>query len=309
MSDGEVIGVAGALAMSEPAKVLVEKVCNAVGVLYEPTRIRRAAAARAEEMVVLAQAENEIADARAISNARRELRLRALDRFVQEEERKQANMEAVLAIALENLNEDAPTDQVDDDWLANIFDKCRLTSDTQMQQLWSKILTGEGNSPGKFSKRTVNLVASLEKSDAESFALLANYCWEEGGRSIPLIYNVADPVYAANNLNFSILMQLDAAGLIRYSGAATYNLSNQQNRFAFVYFQQMILIQHRLPFETGHALLTKSGQELISICERHPIPEFQGYVESEIRRQGGAVYKDRDEIIELLNRDPTIPAP
>lgn len=30
-----------------------------------------------------------------------------------------------------------------------------------MQTLWARILAGEANAPGKFSKRTVNLVGSL----------------------------------------------------------------------------------------------------------------------------------------------------
>jgi hypothetical protein len=32
----------------KPATVLIEKVCNSVGVLYEPTRMRRAAPAEAD---------------------------------------------------------------------------------------------------------------------------------------------------------------------------------------------------------------------------------------------------------------------
>lgn len=34
--------------LARPASILIEKVCNAVGILYEPTRVRRQAKAEAE---------------------------------------------------------------------------------------------------------------------------------------------------------------------------------------------------------------------------------------------------------------------
>ncbi len=50
-----------------------------------------------------------------------------------------------------------------------------MISDEQMQALWAKILAGEANGPGRFSKKTVNIVASLDKSDAEAFTTLCGF--------------------------------------------------------------------------------------------------------------------------------------
>jgi hypothetical protein len=49
LSDGNSLVSLGNIGdLSKPATVLVEKICNAVGVVYEPTRIKRKARAELE---------------------------------------------------------------------------------------------------------------------------------------------------------------------------------------------------------------------------------------------------------------------
>jgi Protein of unknown function (DUF2806) len=50
---------------------------------------------------------------------------------------------------------------VNDDWITNFFDKCRIVSDEEMQQIWAKVLAVEANKPGTYSKRTVNFLSSV----------------------------------------------------------------------------------------------------------------------------------------------------
>ncbi|MFC1592622.1 DUF2806 domain-containing protein [Chloroflexota bacterium] len=52
--------------------------------------------------------------------------------------------------------------------------QCRIISDDDMQMLWSRILAGESNSPGTYSKRTINALASFDKVDAELFTKLCS---------------------------------------------------------------------------------------------------------------------------------------
>ena len=76
------------------------------------------------------------------------------------------------------------------DWMANFFDKCRIISDEEMQGLWAKVLSGEANAPGSYSKRTVNFLASMDKEDAALFTALCGFAWSfPGGYANPLIYN------------------------------------------------------------------------------------------------------------------------
>lgn len=107
--------------------------------------------------------------------------------------KKQENIEQITADATRKLNEDAKPENIDNDWIANFFDKCRLVSDREMQSLWSRLLAGEANEPGTYSKRTVGLISSLDKSDAQLFTNLLTFGWFFGD-VVPLIYDVQDDI-------------------------------------------------------------------------------------------------------------------
>lgn len=71
MGDASLINIGE---LSKPATVLIEKISGAVGILYEPTRIRREAKAKADAALTEAGAVLAIGD----------LERRAVGRFVQE---------------------------------------------------------------------------------------------------------------------------------------------------------------------------------------------------------------------------------
>lgn len=123
------------------------------------------AKAKAEAAVTKAQNEIEIT----------ELHRRAANRFIEEEAQRQKNMEDITTKALPQLNPEANPDSVENDWLVNFFDKSRIVSDDEMQGLWSRVLAGEANIPGTYSKRTVNFLSDLDKAEAELFAKLCGF--------------------------------------------------------------------------------------------------------------------------------------
>src|SRR6267142_4149826 len=123
--------------ITKPITALIKKILNATGILYEPTQIVRVAKAEAERDRIRKESQ--------IENA--ELERRALERIKSEEIRKQRNIEGVIHLALPLLDEKADPTKVEDDWIANFFDKSKLISDSDMQNLWSRILAGEANAP------------------------------------------------------------------------------------------------------------------------------------------------------------------
>ena len=145
MSDNPLANVGD---LAKPFDTLVKKIADGVGTLYEPRRIRNVAEAEAEASKIKAESEIEIKD----------LHRRTEQRRIEEETKHQKNMEDITAKAAPHLNEDANPDAMDDDWIANLFDKCRIVSDDEMQSLWARVLAGEANTPGTYSKRTVNLL-------------------------------------------------------------------------------------------------------------------------------------------------------
>jgi hypothetical protein len=89
-----------------------------------------------------------------------------------EEQRKLENRAAITKGAIEDIaSNSGDTDakaEIEDDWL-NLF--ARLAEDKsseELQGLFSKILAGEIRRPGSFSLRTIQLLATISKKDAEA---------------------------------------------------------------------------------------------------------------------------------------------
>ncbi|SRR5260370_28050179 len=166
--DDNVVKALGEL--SKPATVLIEKVSDAIGGIARAWQIVRVARAEGVAKRIEAQAQIEVS----------ELQQRAWRRFLLEEEHRQKNIENITRKALPDLSEESDPSKMDDDWIANFFDRCRLISDDEMQSLWSRVLAGEANVPGTYSKRTVNLLSTLDKKDAELFTRLCGFAWFVG---------------------------------------------------------------------------------------------------------------------------------
>ena len=102
--------------ISKPATVLIKKISAALGGYYKPYQIKRVATAEAEADIIRTKAQIEVTD----------LQQRAVIRFIAEEAQRQENIEAIANAALPQLEESSRPDAVEDDWIANFFDKCRI---------------------------------------------------------------------------------------------------------------------------------------------------------------------------------------
>lgn len=257
--------------LTKPATILIEKVSDAVGGLFRPWQIRRVAEAEAEAEKIKAISKIEITD----------LQYRSINRLFIEESKKQTNMEEITRKALPELSEQSRPKEVDDDWITHFFDKCRLISDEKMQLLWAKVLAGEANSPGKFSKRTVSLLSSIDKSDAELFASLCSFSWHVLNM-VPLIYDVQHSVYSERGVKYISLKHLDDIGLISFNGITSYQLLNLPQRLPVFYCDRPILIEFKKSenniFDMGHVSFSKCGLELAALCPVKENTEFKDYV-------------------------------
>ncbi len=258
--------------LSKPATVLIEKISNAVGIVWEPRQIRRVAEAKADAAIILAKGDIEIDS----------LRRRAAQRFVEEETRKQLNMENVVANAIPEIDPNARTENVENDWITNFFEKCRSVSDDQMQVLWSRILSGEANSPGSFSRKTVNLVADLDKASAELFRTLCSFGWEYNDGLVPFILGTEQRIYNEHGLNLYSLGELASIGLIQINVSTGFALLEQPKRLTLTYNGRPVHLN--LPKDEGNTLsvgqviMTPSGGQLSRIVKPTPIDGFFEFI-------------------------------
>ncbi len=247
--------------LSKPATVLVEKISNAIGILYEPRRIKQKAIAEAEASKTKALMNLEI----------QSMKERALNRLVIEEIKKQENIESITEKSFSSLAENATPENIEDDWLSNFFDKCKLISDDEMRTLWAKILAGESNTPGTFSKRTIDFISTLDKSDALLFDNFLKYCWFILDYQ-PLIIDYQNDIYNKNNINLNTLMHLNQIGLIGFTPTGRFETTFTLNTIDIGYYGRILNLNFKNSSQNkiniGCVDLTKIGKDLARV--NHP---------------------------------------
>ena len=241
--------------LTKPADTLIKKVSGAVGGWFAPYQIRRVAKAEAEAALIKAQTDIEVTA----------LHRRAAHRFIEEEAQRQKNMEDITDKALPQLNENARPESMDNDWIANFFDKCRIVSDDEMQRLWSRVLAGEANVPGSYSKRTVNFLSDLDKAEAELFTKFCGFGWQIGN-IVPLVFDVQAEIYNRYGINFNALSHLESIGLVQFNHLTGFLRQKLPKKCDVFYYGRPLALQ--MPHDTdnelelGKVLLTRIGQEL-----------------------------------------------
>ena len=265
--------------LSKPATVLIERISDAIGAVWEPHQIRRVARAEADAKIVAATADLEIS----------ELQKRGLERLIREEGKRQENIESITAQAAAQLRDGARPEGMDSDWIVNFFDKSRNISNAEMQSLWARLLAGEATTPGSYSKRTVDLIAALEKSDAALFTQLGTFV-ALGELPIPLVFESNGPIYKSHGIDFTHLAHLETLGLIRFDGAQIFQNTIPLQQICLFYFGSPISIRFKNPHNNilncGHVMLTRAGEQIFPICGAKPDPEFIPYLVGKFREQG-----------------------
>jgi hypothetical protein len=141
---------------SEPMKEFIRAVSYYFERRSEPTRIRNEAAAQADALRIEAQAEADASEIRQRSS----LRLRV------QEIQNQLNLERIIQNAARQVEAlPANSSGMDEDWLHRFFIEAQEISDERLQALWSKLLSGEFQSPGRFSRRVFRLLKELDPLD------------------------------------------------------------------------------------------------------------------------------------------------
>jgi hypothetical protein len=261
--------------LSKVANNLIDKVSKAIGADYEPTNVTRMAKAGAKARVIAAQADEEITN----------IQRRAMARRRYEDEREQANLEAITRAAIPHLNDQAKPEQIDDDWLADFFDRAKKVSDKDMQTLWAEILAGQANAPGSFHKNALQTVSLLEKKDAHLFVKVCSFVFDIR-ETTPVIFNFTAEIYLNNGLHFNALSHLDDIGLVKFNNTG-FTKTQLPPQLPIIYHGRTYIVslpggQEELPF--GHVMFTAVGRQLAPLSNAPAIPEFPDYAIGEWKK-------------------------
>ena len=262
-----------AKALSAPITKLIEVVAAGCGRVYGPTDVKRTAAAQGEAMVMLEEAKARTS----------EVALRAANRILDVEIRRQQNIDAITQIAQEQLPHEVSDVPVDADWAARFFREAQDVSNLQMRLLWGKLLSGEVVKPGSFSHRTLAVVSNLGQSEAEKFETLCSMAVKIMGRGPLVVVKVGGASFIGKqpDLSFEDFVELQAAGLITHEPLGTqleFNGVEGQSHSLFIERPAAIafVAKHssaRATLPLGAVSFTSAGRELFAIAEWKAAPE------------------------------------
>ncbi len=263
----EINDVTGLGKLSKPIDTFLKKLATGAGVLIEPHMTKKNAKAQAEAAKIAAESKVQVDII--LSEGANDLQQRAVRRFVHKETRKQENIEAIAIPVLEQLPEYSDVDNLEEDWVANFFNKCENISDEKMQTLWSRILLREATKSGTISKRALEITSTLDKKDAELFTNFGQFVWM-AHQATPMVMNIEDEIYNNEGINFQTLNHLDAIGLIKFDPHQNLHLLNIKKSVLLTYYNKEVILTFDNDKENqlaiGKAWFTQAGAELFEIC-------------------------------------------
>lgn len=170
------------IGLGKGSEKLIEVISNAIGAVYKPFGIRREADAEAYKIKLLestkiSQKENAtrtLAEAKKdkiliLDSAKTTIAERAAKRKMFNEIRRQQNLENVLRGSFLSIKDEVSEEEVDPDWMQTFIEFAEDANSEQMQELWSKVLAGETESPGSFSLRSLATLKKMSKKEALLF--------------------------------------------------------------------------------------------------------------------------------------------
>lgn len=205
--------------LAKPITAFIERIAEFFGGALQPVQMKRLARAEVEVAKIKTEGKLEID----------EIEQRGLLRLVRQEGKAQANVEAIAEKAIEYLLPAAQPEKLQDDWMSFFFERCKLVSNLDMQDLWARILAGEANNTGKHSRLTLNVLSMMDKQDAELFGRFCSFCWTlVDGSPVPVIFSFKDDIVKNQGVHFSSVLHLGSLGLVQTTNIGYCHLYREE---------------------------------------------------------------------------------
>lgn len=200
---------------------------------------------------------------------------------IQEIVKKYKNKNSIVEQAIYYLEPTADPEKMDNDWLSFFFDKAGIISDKQMQIIWSKILAGEANKPGKYSKHLLHILSIMNIDDSNSFTRLIPFCMNlNNERIIPFIYyrkmrdfEKVKKYYEENKISYRVFILCQRLGLIIFNERG-FNCSTKNADLYYDKYEINLLGSNNILY--GNVAFTPEGSQLYEICEKLYLSDLVG---------------------------------
>lgn len=194
--------------------------------------------------------------------------------IMKSEGRKQTNTAGVAIEAMEALKALPPPDTaeteavpetpeaLDPDWLNQFTRFAEDASSDQLQQLWGRVLAGEVNCPGSFSRHTLRFVAELDRETAEHCEFAVEYVVD---RMIPKTDSWQNNQFLMAALDLQRLGLLEGVGT--FGLTQNYDFTGQPRGFLKDGHVLVVHGESGAKFSVEAMLLTRLGVEVFSLLK------------------------------------------
>jgi Protein of unknown function (DUF2806) len=215
----------------------------------------------------------------------------------------------LIALAPRRLSEEPVGKQ----FIFDAIDNSQDTTNEGMQQLWAELIAEEFAKPGSFSPKTLSVMKSLRREDAELFATYCRFAWgfpEEAHKFVPNVQSLvhSDGFFDASipravpniyqdlvesEVSYFRRVQLESLGLIKlnpHSQGVNWRLSREDpltlHFHGRPYTIRIKAEQQVKPLVFTADYFTPAGNELYSLCQAQPHEEFRKQFLATIRHLG-----------------------
>lgn len=219
-----------------------------------------------------------------------------------QERKRLANVRSVLQnAAIELDDKEVPDHEPDHDWTARFFESVQDISSEEMQRLWAKILSGEVQSPGDTSLRTLETLRNMSKIDAEIFSDACNFVFlplQEQGRGLI----IRGDKYGKNfdPIRYAKLLHLQDCGLLLIE-QTVYNIVS--NTLFFQYQHLLLKVSKNKNTDSKVQIpvvtLTRAGTELYRIVQPKLCMDYLRYFAELIESKDCQLFSTQ-----IINRYP-----
>lgn len=296
---------------------------DGIGSLLTPWHVRRVgkanADARRDELLLLAQTENDVNDIKSgkkqytperklitVVDQKTDQALTEFDRIepifslenisINSQNRARANrlqeeinITKTILFAEEELelnHQEGSDSPIDDDWFTRWRGNAEKVSSEQLQRLWAKALAGEIASPGSYSLRTLDFIKNISKNEATNISKLAPYVIKGLLCQVPCIEQ--------SGINFSFLLEMEDIGVLSgiKGGGLEYTMKStipDSYQNFLVHEGKIIIFKHSDPNKVMKLQcykITTLGAEVLSLGVFPIVPEYVEQVASQIKSQG-----------------------
>lgn len=281
MENKDLLGIGQAFGQSIPVKKLLSILEKFGGRAFKPLndlidanteayKIKKLADAKAYEVVTLEKANTSALVNR--TDAEQNLLEKASVRLVQQEIRRQENLDAINQIAFDEIRDEAQISEepVSDDWASRFFSIAQDISDEEMRQLWGRVLAGEIKQPNSYSLRTLELLKNISKVEAETFLKFAKHSVRvTTGQSIIINNN---ELIEKSGIEFTDILLMEEIGLISSKDNLSYSIGLKKEPYTFAIIQgnKGLLVDLdgiNNPVNLEVLSFTKPGLELLSLVK------------------------------------------